>query len=108
MLVMLENPRANPFQEFQGRQKVMADDGMLLIWTPDMEWIEDAAEKSLITQAWKRALMVGVGDDDYDRHRDLFTREDLGRMLIVAGFRVRSMKEVGGSIECVAFKVGDE
>jgi len=84
--------------------RLLAQEGLLLLWTPDLDWMDAALAAGSITPQWYDTLHQGRGDGPYDGHRLMHTRQSLEALLIAAGFRVLSIREVGGSIEAVAFK----
>jgi len=83
---------------------LLADRGILLTWTPDLDWIESSFVKGEITKEWHDVLLIGAGRKKVDRHVHLLTQPELKRMLETCGFRVLSIREIGGSIECIAMK----
>lgn len=84
--------------------RILVGNGMLFIWTPDRGWMEKSVKQGLITQGWYETLLAGAGENEEDRHRSVLTQGELARVLGEVGFKVISIGEMQGSIECVAVK----
>ena len=77
--------------------------GMLLTWTPDTDWMETARASGAITEEWYQTLRTGKGDYPENTHRQMHNAESLRSLLEDSGFTVLSVREVGGSLEGIAF-----
>lgn len=84
----------------------LAPGGLFLCWTPDRDWMEWARDNGLITKEWYDTLTTGKGDYAENVHHGLLTQAQMRELMAEAGLAVHSVREVGGSIEAVAFKEG--
>lgn len=86
--------------------RLLVPGGMVFLWTPDLDWMDRSVASGEISREWYETLKKGKGDEDYDRHKKLLRAGDgeLEGMMDEAGFRVVSVKEVGGSVEAVGVK----
>jgi len=86
--------------------RVLVAGGLLFTWTPDRGWMDKSLARYEMTQEWYDTLLAGAGSEEEDKHRRVLKQGELVKMLGEAGFWVRSIGEVGGSIECIAVKNG--
>jgi len=77
--------------------------GAFFCWTPDKEWV---LTTTTITDEWREKLLAGKGDYAENVHLGLLTQSAMKELLTDAGFHSGniSIREVGGSIEVIAFK----
>ena len=85
-------------------RRVLVPRGLLLIWTPDLQWLEDARKSGEIDEATFQYTYNGARDHPYNYHYCLWNRVIAAHMLAKAGFLVRSIETVKGSLEIVAEK----
>jgi len=84
-------------------QWILPIGGMLLLWTPDKDWMEQARKSGEITEEWYQKLLSGQNDYPENVHKNLLDKEKMEAMLRQNHFVVHSISSIGGSLQVVAF-----
>ena len=84
-------------------QWILPIGGMLLMWTPDRDWMEQARVSGGISEEWYQTLLSGKNDYPENVHKNILDREKMEAMLRQNNFAVHSIKSIDGSLQVIAF-----